>query len=95
MADARLALAILVALGAAIAAASPSRRCSVASLRTRDGAPLAGAHRGVVARQGRAIVWLVDFGPGPRRMQTPADVPRYASYARASARRLAAARWLK
>ena len=66
----------------------------VASLRTRDGEPLGGAHRGVVTRAGRAIAWFVDFGPGPRRMQEPADVPRYPSYARASAQRLAAAAWL-
>jgi hypothetical protein len=60
----------------------------------RDAEPVAGAHRGVVARAGRAIVWFVDFGPGPRRMQQRADVPRYAAYAQASARRLAAAAWL-
>jgi hypothetical protein len=66
----------------------------VASLRTRDGEPVAGAHRGVVARAGRAIAWFVDFGPGLRRMAEPSDVPRYPSYARASARRLAAAAWI-
>jgi hypothetical protein len=67
----------------------------VASLRTRDGEPLPGAHRGVVARQGRAIVWLVDFGPGSRRIAELADVPRYPSYAQASAQRLATAAWLR
>jgi hypothetical protein len=66
----------------------------VGSLRTRDGRPVPGAHRGVVTRQGRAIAWFVDFGPGARRAPVLSDVPRYPSYARASAQRLATAAWL-
>jgi hypothetical protein len=67
----------------------------VGSLRTRDGRPVPGAHRGVVARERHAIVWFIDYGPGSRRTPKLSDVPRYPSYASASARRLASAGLLR
>jgi hypothetical protein len=66
----------------------------VGSRRRQDEDPVPGSHRGVVVREGRAVVMYVDFGP---RTQLPerTDVARYEAAAGEIAWRLAQAPWLE
>jgi hypothetical protein len=64
----------------------------VTSQRFRGEGAVPGSHRGVLTRQGRAVVMFVDFGA--RTQPSPlAEVARYQRAARATAAKLAAARW--